>query len=393
MAISNLTPIIPSLEKIGILQDKAFDLTKKASSLLPNRHLLPTLEPLVQMMNCYYSNLIEGHHTLPHDVENALHNKLSHESAIRDLQQEALAHIHVQQLIAQGQAPAPAMSIAFLKWSHYEFYSQLSNSMLTIGSSQDQKTFQMTPGAFRTRGVRVGNHIAPDADKLQQMLDALFSMYQKYSGTDALIAIAAANHRVAWVHPFMDGNGRTVRLMAHAALQDLGLHVGLWSPSRGLARSVEQYKRLLSRADQVRQGSSTDGRGALSEQGLIDFCDYYLDVCIDQVEFMRDLFDMENLVARIEKYCHEEHERSKLSRDAFLLLREAMYRGQFARGEVGNMIAGKSGVTARRVLKSLIDRGMLVSDSPRGKVRLAVPTHVLGAWFPNLYPAHALSTK
>jgi Fic family protein len=178
--------------------------------------------------------------------------------------------------------------------------------------------------------------------------------------------------------------------MAHAAFKDLGMNIGLWSPSRGLARSVNEYKQLLSRADQARQGSSTDGRGALSEQGLVDFCDYYLDTCIDQVEFMQGLFDVGNLTRRIEKYCHDEHERSNLSMDAFLLLREAIYRGEFERGEVSQIIHGKSAVTARRVLKALLDRGLLESDTPRGAVRLAISTHVLGAWFPNLYPEAVL---
>lgn len=281
----------------------------------------------------------------------------------------------MQRLIDQGKSPTPSLSIAFLEWCHQAFYQLLPDSMLQVEHPQNGKFFTIEPGNFREIGVRVGNHIAPDADKLKPMLAALFAIYQKLSGTDALIAIAAANHRVAWVHPFMDGNGRTVRLMAHAALKDLGMNVGLWSPSRGLARSVEQYKQLLSRADQVRQGSSTDGRGALTELGLVVFCGYYLDVCIDQVEFMRDLFDIGNLVKRIEKYCHDEqeqseHERPKLSSDAFLLLREAVYRGQFERGEISNIIAGKSSVTARRVLKSLLDRGLLVSDTPRGAVCL-----------------------
>jgi len=87
MVINSLTPVIPSSATMGLLQEKAFDLTKKASAMLPHKHLLPTLEPLVQVMNCYYSNLIEGHHTLPHDVEHALHHHLSDESALRDLQQ------------------------------------------------------------------------------------------------------------------------------------------------------------------------------------------------------------------------------------------------------------------------------------------------------------------
>jgi len=89
---------------------------------------------------------------------------------------------------------------------------------------------------------------------------------------------------------------------------------------------------------------------------------------------MQGLFDVGNLLKRIERYCHDEHECSNLTRDAFPLLREAIYRGQFERGEVSQIIYGKSAE----------------SDTPRGAVRLAIPTHVLGAWFPNLYPETAL---
>ena len=105
---------------------------------------------------------------------------------------------------------------------------------------------------------------------------------------------------------------------------------------------------------------------------------------------MSQLFDMKNLSRRIEQYCMDEHKRSKLSADAFLIIREALYRGEFERGEVKNMIAGKSEVTARRVLKALLDRKLLISDTPRGKVRLNIPSHVLGTWFPNLYPEREL---
>ncbi len=390
MIISSLTLLMPSSERANTLREKAFELTKKASALLPDSHLLATFTPLVQLMNCYYSNLIEGHDTLPYAVEDALNHHFSNDAATRDLQQEALAHIHVQNLIDRGEAPVPAMSSEFLKWCHHVFYQQLPQSMLTVEHPETGKQFEIMPGQLRERDVKVGHHIAPDAQSVSPMLETLFSMYNKCAGTVALIAIAAANHRVVWVHPFMDGNGRTIRLMAHAALKNLGMNVGLWSPSRGLARSVRQYKQFLSRADQVRQGSSTDGRGALSEQGLIGFCEYYLDTCIDQVEFMRELLDIGNLSKRIEQYCHDQHEQSGLSPDSFLLLRETLHRGEFERGEVGSIISGKSTVTARRVLKSLLDRGLLESNTPRGPVRLAIPSHVLGAWFPNLYPERVL---
>jgi len=136
MPISSLTPLIPSSEKAHLLKEKAFDLTKKTSALLPHKHLLKTLKPLVQLMNCYYSNLIEGHDTLPFELENALNNNLSKDAARRDLQQEALAHIRVQNLIDHGEAPAPGMSMAFLQWCHHQFYQHLPDSMHMVEHAQ-----------------------------------------------------------------------------------------------------------------------------------------------------------------------------------------------------------------------------------------------------------------
>ena len=56
-------------------------------------------------MNCYYSNLIEGHDTHPHDIERALiQADYSIDPAKRALQYEAVAHIEVQQIIGLGAA-------------------------------------------------------------------------------------------------------------------------------------------------------------------------------------------------------------------------------------------------------------------------------------------------
>ena len=53
----------------------------------------------------------------------------------------------------------------------------------------------------------------------------------------ALVALAAAHQRLGWIHLFIDGNGRVMRLHTHALLSALGYTNGLWSPLRGLARS------------------------------------------------------------------------------------------------------------------------------------------------------------
>ena len=50
-------------------------------------------------MNCYYSNLIEGHRTRPIDIERALAQDFSSDLEQRNLQLEAKAHIEVQTLL------------------------------------------------------------------------------------------------------------------------------------------------------------------------------------------------------------------------------------------------------------------------------------------------------
>jgi hypothetical protein len=75
----------------GPLTDLAVDLAAKSAgfrrSLLPG--VLTALADLVRSMNCYYSNLIEGHDTHPVDIERALKSDYSADPEKRDLQLEA----------------------------------------------------------------------------------------------------------------------------------------------------------------------------------------------------------------------------------------------------------------------------------------------------------------
>ena len=86
------------------LDDLAVELASRSAGF---RHSLPdgVLEPLsdlVRAMNCYYSNLIEGHDTHPVDIERALNSDFSAETKTRNLQLEAKAHISVQQWIDEA---------------------------------------------------------------------------------------------------------------------------------------------------------------------------------------------------------------------------------------------------------------------------------------------------
>ncbi len=113
-----------------------------------------------------------------------------------------------------------------------------------------------------------------------------------------LVAMAASHQRLGWVHPFIDGNGRVMRLHSHMLLSALGYTGGLWSPLRGFARSVDRYYALLAAADEPRRGD-LDGRGNLSEAALVEWIRYVLETCLDQVQFMRRMLGVDNIDQRI----------------------------------------------------------------------------------------------
>ncbi len=194
-----------------------------------------------------------------------------------------------------------------------------------------------------------------------------------------------AHHRLLWIHPFLDGNGRVARLFSHAYLQELGIGCELWSVARGLARDVERYKELLMEADEPRRGD-VDGRGALSMQSLERFCGFFLRTCIDQVDFMDKLLDTRELTTRMEVWTEEQVRLGVLAKGSWPLLREALLAGEFPRGKAAPL-TGYKDRQARTVLAKLVAMGVLVSESKLGSVRLGFPDGVVERWLPTLYPA------
>ncbi len=172
--------------------------------------------------------------------------------------------------------------------------------------------------------------------------------------------------------------------MSHALLLDIGIGSALWSVSRGLARNSGEYKRLLMAADVPRR-NDLDGRGALSQDALIDLCRFFLETCLDQVRYMRELLDPSVLQRRMELYVRDEESAERLPKRSFAVLREALLSGELERGRVPTLI-DTSERTARRVISALIDKRLLASGSHKAPLRLGFPIDVVDRWFPRLYP-------
>ena len=122
-------------------------------------------------------------------------------------------------------------------------------------------------------------------------------------------------------------------------------------------------------------------------------CARPLDSCLDQVRFMASLLQLDGLLPRIEDYVDRRGRGGlgpRLAPEARHLLGEALLRGSVARGEASR-IMGLPGRSARRILSQLVSEGLLVSDTPKGAIRLAFPMRVVGFYFPQLFPDEALT--
>lgn len=383
-------PFMPA-EGAAVLENLALDLTREASELSAQLHpvLRLSVAGRVRSMNCDYSNLIEGHNTHPRDIDRALAADDFSDPHRRDLQLEAGAPIEVQQMIDErvGDMPRPPASRAFIEWTYRQFCTRLPESLLVVVNPDTGERVQVVPGQLRTRTVAVGRHVAPAPEDLPTFMSRFEQTYDatRLTKPGQVIAVAAAHRRFLWIHPFLDGNGRVARLMAHALLLRIGIGSALGSVSRGLARNSGEYKRLLMAADEPRRGD-LDGRGALSQDALIDFCRFFLETCLDQIRDMRELLNPTELQRRMALYLRDEESVERLPKRSFAVLREALLAGEFERGHVPTLI-NTSERTARRVISTLIDKRLLVSGSRKAPLRLGFPIDVVERWFPKLYPA------
>jgi Fic family protein len=389
---SAMEPLFPDSSR-AILAGLTCEILRKAGQLsayLPAPPVRRRVAGLVREMNSCYSNLIEGHKTLPRNIERAMRKDYSSNPREHANQLLSRAHIEVETLMIerlQTQRDLSIHSEEFLCWLHREFYSRLPEEM-HYSRHRNGTKYHIDPGALRSFEVDVGQHQPPHFKALPKMLARFASFYQsdRILATDHLIALAAAHHRLAWIHPFGDGNGRVNRLYSHAWLIRCKADgLGLWTLSRGLARHREAYYQHLSSADSERR-NDLDGRGNLSDRALGEFCLFFLRTMLDQIDFMGSLLQLPNLSTRVERYLQFEalnlspKVRNRLAR----LLKAALIEGEIARGRVEEIV-GLRGTAAREIIRLALREGLLDSQTEKGPLSLVFSAKTLESYFPQLY--------
>ena len=352
---------------------------------------LEQLKELVRSMNSYYSNLIEGQGTHPRNIERALRHDFSAKPAVAQRQRIAVAHIDAERDLEQqaqvGETTeGDLLKSEFLVKAHAALYSRLEE--------RDRITkdgLVIAPGVIREQNVDVGQHVPPEHSAVPAFLKRMDEVYPTHMrGVDGLlIGIAAAHHRAAWVHPFADGNGRACRLQTQCALRPTS--GGLWSVSRALARQRDAYYAQLADADQPRQGD-LDGRANLSEKMLVEWCSFFIEACLDQVQFMTQMLDLDGLRERITALIAVRSSTPSTyphyRKEVVLPLQHVLMCGPVSRGDFKQM-TGLADRTAQQSIGQLLRDGVLKSKGPKGSVYMGFPLDTLNILFPNLYPEAA----
>ncbi len=185
------------------LEDLALQICSASATLGGQLHPL-SRQPLVELlriMNSYYSNRLEGHHTHPIDIEKAMRQNYSTDPAKRVLQIESCIHIQVQRQIEQRLATETSLNVAdsqFIRWIHQQFYDSRPEELKWVSDPTHQTKVEVTAGQLRDREVQVGGHLPPRPDTLPLFLETFSRVYSpsQYHGAKKLIATAASHQRL-----------------------------------------------------------------------------------------------------------------------------------------------------------------------------------------------------
>jgi Fic family protein len=394
---NTMEPLFPDGD-IRLLENLAIELIEKSNRLegAMNPITRRVVSEFLRPMNSYYSNLIEGHDTHPIDIAKALKNDYSNDKTKHDLQLEAFAHIQLHKAITEElTANKPEIvptSSNFLKSVHKRFYDHLPEGFRLVKSKEGIEK-HVNPGEFRVDEVEVGRHVGPYSGNLSLFMNRFDEFYNPLSNDNKskirrIIMIAASHHRLAWIHPFLDGNGRVVRLYSDACFMFEKLNSsGLWSISRGLARRNADYKAKLANAD-LKRYNDYDGRGNLSNKMFVEFCVFFLETAIDQADYMYHVLDMENMLSRIQGFADLMVLRKKLRPEARYILEDVFLKGKITKTDI-ERITNLSEKTAKIITDSLEEMELLRRTKEGVHVTFYVnyPVNLSPMFFPGIYPS------
>jgi len=243
-----------------------------------------------------------------------------------------------------------AINRAFISELHKKVVESLRNE----GSTK--------PGSYRQVNLRItgSHHVPPDYSIVNDLMDELFSFINspceaKYD----LLKTAIAHHRFAWIHPFDNGNGRTVRLLTYAMLvkQGFNVHKGrIINPTAVFCMNRNAYYDALAEAD------------GGDDSGILKWCEYMLGGLATEIEKIDKLLDYSFLANHILiPAIRISAERELITETELKILNIAVKKQVFQASDLGSIFPGKSPPEVSRQIRKLREKNMIKAESAGGR--------------------------
>ncbi len=215
-----------------------------------------------------------------------------------------------------------------------------------------------TPGEYRKSNLKIYNssHKPPEFLKVEDYMSELLDFVNKSDGQKYdLLKAAIAHHRFVWVHPFGNGNGRTVRLFTYAMLVKTGFNVNVGriiNPTAVFCSNRNDYYTNLSKADEG------------TDEGVLKWAEYVLKGLKEEIEKIDKLTDYSFLRKEIllPAISHSV-ERKYITDVEAKILRKVIDNQVVQAGDLKEFFVGKLNAEVSRQIKKLIDKKMLVPEN------------------------------
>lgn len=322
---SDLIDVLTELEKLRTLQ--------LSGDVHP--YIFLQLKTIFHMLESIGSARIEGNHTTIADyVESQLESPHSRSEQLDEIRNIEQAMRYIDEAIGMG----AEISEHFIRELH---------SLTVAGLNKEG---DKTPGRYRLHSVAIAQstHLPPDAVHVPAYMQELVAFInQKDKPKYDLMKIALAHHRFGWIHPFGNGNGRTVRLLTYALLVKYGFNVQaggrVLNPTAVFCNDRQRYYEMLSRAD-----TGTD-------EGLEAWCTYVLSGISTELQKVDKLTSQQFLCEKILfPAISFSLQRGNLTDDEAKILRLACEKSEFKAGDLQALFPKMTGNQRTYQIKKLL---------------------------------------
>ena len=203
-------------------------------------------------------------------------------------------------------------------------------------------------------------HTPPDSAIVNDLMIELFDFINHpYPEKYDLIKVSIAHHRFVWIHPFDNGNGRTVRLLTYAMMIKLGFKVNqgrIINPTAVFCSNRDEYYNALQQADKG------------TDEGLLNWIEYVLRGLNKEIIKIDNLLEYDYVQNKIFKpSLNEALRKGIISEQEYKILEVAIQNQEFKTTQL-NKIYNKSSVALSRLVKGLRDKKFLIPINDNSRI-------------------------